>query len=121
MKTLIGYKVVNRYSKSAIISRSDFAVEYKVGEWVYPKFKEAPLMVFRTLGEAEGFRDREHWHNLIIWKCEYKKSKKEWGWCLDDIANVVKLKIYKKKVSHLFDSLPSGTVFADAVKLIGRV
>lgn len=118
MKTLIGYKVVNQSRKSAIISRSDFAVEYKFNEWVYPKFKEAPLMVFSTYAEAEYFRNREHWKPLIIYKCEYKKSKRKWGWCLDNISDVVTLKIYKKKVSHLFQDLPAGTIFADAVKLI---
>lgn len=118
MKSKIGYKVVKTNGKSAIISRDDFAVEYKFKEWAYPKFKEAPLMVFETLADAEDFRNGERWNYLIIYKCEYKKSKKKWGWCLDNIADVVNLKIYKKKVSHLFESLPPGTIFADAVKLI---
>lgn len=119
MKTLIGYKVVNYSRKSAIINRSDFAIEYKLNEWVYPKFKEAPLMVFGTYWQAQDFLERERWKSLVIYKCEYKKSKRKWGWCLHNIADAVKLKMYKKRASHLFEHLPAGTIFADAVKLIG--
>ena len=120
MKTSIGYKVVSLYGrKSAIINRGDFAVEYKLNEWVYPKFKEAPLMVFGTYEEAEDFRKREAWKSLMIYKCEYKKSKRKWGWCLDNVAAAVILKMRRKRASHLFQELPAGTIFADAVKLIG--
>lgn len=119
MKTLIGYKVVTYTGKSAIINRSDFAVEYKLNEWVYPKFKEAPLMVFRTYDEAYDFRKKERYNHLMIYKCEYKKSKRKWGWCLDNVAAAVILKMRRKRASHLFQELPAGTIFADAVKLIG--
>lgn len=121
MKELIGYKVVSRDRKSAIINRSDFAVEYKLNEWVYPKFKEAPLMVFGTCMDAEDFCRRESWKPLDIYRCEYKKSKRKWGWCLDNIAYVVVQKIYKKKTSRLLQELPPGTILADAVKILERV
>lgn len=121
MKTLIGYKVVSYSRRSAIINRGDFAVEYKLNEWVYPKFKEAPLMVFGTYEEAEDFRKKEHWKSLIIYKCEYKKSKRKWGWCLDNTEDVLLKRRQKKKISHLLGKLPDGTILADAVMLLEKV
>lgn len=121
MKSKIGYKVVDTVLASAIIGSLEFCVNYKLNEWVFPKVKEAPLMVFDNFYDAKKFCTSETYGHLSIYKCEYKQSKKMWGCCIGRISEVLRLKKQKKRVANLLSQAPDGTVFADAVKLIERM
>lgn len=121
MKSKIGYKVVDTILKSAIMASSEYVVQYQLNEWVYPKVKEAPLMVFDNFYDAKKFCNCESFGHLVIYKCEYQQSKKKWGCCLGRVSEILRLKKQKKNISHRVGDPPRGTVFADAVKLTERV
>lgn len=122
MKTKIGYKIVDLQLKSAIMSSSEFVVEYKLNEWVSPKIKEAPLMVFDNLYDAKHFYKGENRYSyLCIYKCEYQRSKRKWGCCMGFIDDILRLKKQKKNITRRVGRVPYGTVFADAVKLTERI
>lgn len=119
----IFYKIVDMNMRS-INAGLGIGVTYEKNEWILPKFKEAPLMVFNNLGDARYFQyglgiSKES----KIFKCEILKSKRKWIYCEDytDFTEVLKSKRYRKKPRlsggrHIL--FPIGTVFADAVKLI---
>ena len=133
MKVLTGYKVVSTEFKSAIIgnmkepsARScyNIPIQYPINQWVEPQDKNMPIMIFDDLQAARDFvYDQECYciNDLIVCKCEYIKSKKKYGWCLNRIEKINELRAKKKKFSHLFGSLPNRTVFADKIMLVERV
>lgn len=122
MKTKIGYKVVSPTLSSFIISHisgcGKYHVKYKVGEWVFPNNVNMPLMIFENHKDAKDFKNCESFSGWI-YKCEYVKSKKKWGWCLGYIDDVLNAKKQRKKI--YLRKLPKGTILADKVKLLEMV
>ena len=124
MKTKIGYKVVTKELESYIISTTwdscEFSVKYKENEWVEPKNKHAPLMVFSDKRKAKSFLVNNRCGIGVVYECEYKPSKMKWGWCLGSIWDQIKRKTSKKRLG-VFGSVPEHTKFADAVKLTRKI
>ena len=121
----IFYKVVDM-DMCSINTELGLGVTYEKNEWILPKFKEAPLMVFNNYNNAHCFLN-----SLItttiryykICKCEILKSKRKWIFCENDtvLSAVLKNKKHKKRGQPSYSPsfiFPPGTVFADAVKLI---
>ena len=132
MKELIGYKVVTTGLKSAIVGNTacsfmreenELMVKYAINEWVKPNKEEMPLMIFKSVHEAQTFiyNNLSVNSHLYIYKCKYIKSKKRWGWCLGFTEDVLVKRKQKKKISHLLGKLPDGTILADAVMLLEEV
>lgn len=133
MKELVGYKVVSKNLTSAIVGNTqtpdpwnsqELAIQYLIDQWIEPKDKNMPIMIFNDLQAARNFvLDQEYacLHSLHIYECKYIKSKKKYGWCLGRIGCVNELRAKKKKFTHLFSKLPYRTVLADKVMLVKRV
>ena len=127
MKTQMYYKVVTIGLKSAIDIARDLGLEtqYVVGQWVKPRIKQAPLMVFNDLERAQSFiRANDFNGPYRLFKCEIKPSKRKWGWLStwmkDDFFSALK---HRKRWSDLvdYDRFPLGTVFADEVMLVEEI
>lgn len=127
-KPKIYYKVVNSFLRSCCNESRwlNLDVIYKIDEWVLPKNKYAPLMVFSNLDAAINFGSFII-GSVFIFKCEIIKSKQEWGYIsqssIINLEAVLKAKKSKKRINkQLFrNQLPQDTIFADAVKLVERV
>ena len=117
----IYYKVVDERLASAMIT-SMFAginVQYRTYEWINPKDKRAPLMVFSTLGHAQRFI-RSNLSTLHIYECKIKKSTQKWG--MFTPASICKILNNSANVEDVHDNgLPPGTVLADSVYLMKRI
>ncbi|MCB0448434.1 MAG: hypothetical protein KDD03_13185 [Gelidibacter sp.] len=125
MKTKIGYKVVTYDMMSYIISKElsedrKFSITYVLNEWVKPKSKYAPLMVFADKTSVENFLTANNSGSGYVYKCEYVQSKRKWGWCFGYINQQISLRKNKKRAVS-FGGLPRGTILADAVKLVEKV
>ncbi|MCB0448440.1 MAG: hypothetical protein KDD03_13215 [Gelidibacter sp.] len=124
---MIYYKVVKNDLTSAWdwFNAPEYNIQYKLNTWVEPKIKEAPLMVFRDLKDAELFiyNNALYSPDYKLYKCEIKKSRKKWKWTHPgDLDTVLKAKRAKKKLPSAYTSfLPNGTVLADKVKLLEEV
>lgn len=132
MKTHIGYKAVNRNLKSAVVGnvtspmfmRPELVIRYSTEEWVSPPNQDMPIMVFNNYEAARKFVNNENDNSiikLVIYKCEYIKSRKKWGWCIDRLDFCLKRKRQKKSVPCRLHSLPEGTELADKVLLLEEV
>ena len=129
MKTY--YKVVTPTLRSAMTSmwssKEELIIEYKVGEWVYPKVLGTYLFVFKTLQNAKDFIHECGISSYYIYKCLGVNEHKILGMCPgiygDRILQAAKLKRQKKKYLHLFDKevIPNGTVGVEALKLIKEI
>ena len=122
------YKVVTTELKSAIDIAKEIGLEtqYIIGEWVKPKIKQAPLMVFGDLETARDFvRSNTNSGPHKLFECSIKPSKKEWGWIpayiRSDLLKIIKNKKAWRHFVGDVESLPQGTIFADEVMLIREV
>lgn len=122
------YKVVTTELKSAIDIARELGLEtqYIIGEWVKPKIKQAPLMVFGELKTAREFVSRNSSSGPHrIFECSIKQSKREWGWVPSYIRpNLLKYIKSKKAWRHFIgtsEGFPEGTIFADEVKLLREI
>jgi hypothetical protein len=119
------YKIVDENMKSLTCGATSRKLDvlYKINEWVYPKLEFAPLTVFESLVDAREFLNCYWYTNgwYKIFTCNIKKSRKKWGKSSYDINKIKKLKNQKKKVAHIFDPFPKGTVLADAVMLLEEI
>lgn len=112
---MIGYKVVMEIGeehRSAIITHPHGRVCYLLGEWVKKHY--GPLAVFEDLGNARVFATSIRWRDslqppIVIYLCEYRPSK-----CLY-------LRYEFQGTGRALSDSPTGTRFADAVKLIEGV
>ena len=123
------YKVVSFNMKSAYVSyigvnnSEKFAITYKLNSWVEPILSGSKLMVFDSLKNAQDFM--VSWGSYI-YECEVKNPSKKGIFVegtpdiYEDINIILDLKNKKKKFSHLLQKPIKGTVFCDAVKLIGE-
>jgi hypothetical protein len=123
------YKVVDKYLRSAVsIAKSaGIDVQYRVGYETYPKVKEAPLMVFKTLHEAQVFRGTNStiFNKLKIFTCKIKKSNRSWKptdeGTLDEVLRLIKQN--KDFTTTLYDGahIRCNPIFADSVTLLKEV
>jgi len=145
----IYYKVVS-YDLCSILYRylpREFIVQYKIGEWIYPKVKNTKLMVFDNLASASRFAP-----NYPIYTCVVKNptnkaifidtknifSELNRMWfptaerCipLAEARFLIKFKsmwkkLRKKQQQHkkFFSpkGIPTDTVFVSAIKLLKKV
>lgn len=143
-KSKIYYKVVTHDLQSAIINpylerhishykynaTKDFCVQYKINEWVKPEKPGTKLMVFSNLDDAKEFALFQGIH-LLIYKCSVRNPTKH-GFItdLDKLGYIyptlIKRIKQKKKITDLYqecekNSIPEGTVFCSAVKLLEEV
>lgn len=128
MKTQTYYKVVttNLTSATPIANDLGLSTQYKVGEWVQPKVKQAPLMVLNSIHEARRFmRANTVYGPHRLFECEIKKSKRKWGWVSKFNAGALLKAIKWKKGYRQFvgsyKEFPTGTVFADEVMLVKEI
>ena len=139
MKRKYFYKVVGKYGcnyKSCRIRvtpwRSELIykqlqVVYKKNNWAFPKLKDAKLLVFKKLKDAEQFMINTGDGEDIIFKCEIKNPEKI-KVLMGDIwsSNKEKVKTFWNTINAIDEdpstpSTPEGTYGADAVKLIKEV
>lgn len=125
MKTEIGYKVVGKNLKSVIMEsgidpiHQKYSIQYIENEWILPRDKNMPIMIFKDPRDATLFIHHERIEGLM-YECEYVKSKKRWGWCLYSVDFYLNLKKNRKKL--IFQrALPFGTILADKVKLTKKI
>lgn len=125
-KTYFKITVPGLLSTSSESRRMKLDIKYELNSWVAPRETYAPLMIFDTFDAAKLFRDtgsfpEEKWE---IYECHAIKSNKKWGYIPDNerLEKIIKAIKNKQNRSSFFEkSLPNGTVFADAVKLLERV
>jgi hypothetical protein len=118
------YKVVKK-NLFSIWAPPEFAILYKIGEWVEPKIKEFPLAVFDNFIRAKNF---SYGINGYIYECEIKgRTEKPWlpaSVCFfkGDIFHMLEL-IAEGKPYKQFGALalPRGTITCQSVKLIKEV
>lgn len=131
------YKVLTSNLESCTMQKSfedknvpiDFVVQYKVGEWVFPKVPSSKLMVFNKLSNAKYFLDNYRHNGGVIYECEIGRIFQQamffrHVYSLDFIHTYdkyLKLKKQHRNVSNLFAEPPTGTVFTNKVKLIDKV
>lgn len=128
----IYYKVLTQELKS-VISRNgpledrfiteNLIIQYKINEWIKPKIKYTKLMVFDNLDDAKYFTRGTQ---LIIYECKIKNPSKNGPFAIfyhnlaSTVMQYIKIAKNKKKLPKTSTSIPPGTVFCSAVKLIGR-
>lgn len=118
----IYYKVV--CNLNSITQGEYLAVKYKINDWTIPKEKIAPLMVFDSEENAIEFIRYQYYRNFDfkIYKCHIIKSHQQWGNIAPrNVKLALKKKKQKKSIKKYCYSLPRGTIFADAVKLINEL
>jgi hypothetical protein len=118
------YKVVRPRARRGLISAratdTGLGITYIPNEWVTPVMPNSKIFVFSALVEARAFA----WSEEQIWECEVQNPRKAkyysgYGglftfWSYSPSKRVA---IYKKTGSKV----PTGTIFADAVKLIKQI
>ena len=125
-KTYFKITVPGLLSTSSESRRMKLDIKYELNSWVAPKKTYAPLMIFDTFDDAKLFKStssfpEEKWE---IYKCHAIKSNKKWGYVSHNerLEKIIKAIKNKQNRSSFFEkSLPNGTIFADAVKLLERV
>ena len=102
-----GWKVCNYWDSerpySAIID-DEYGIEYLFGQFVFPRKKELPLVVFKTKRFANALAKTltKKWGKTKVFPCEYITSDIVPEWAL-------RYKVAKK--------LPISTAFAGAVRI----
>jgi len=123
------YKVISRDLKSIVIQNPNFAVQYKINEWVQPTFKGSALCVFDNLKDAKCFALGDP-----IYECKVKNprqpvsgSRVKGLYPSTLFMQIVWSKIieYKNKHNKIKEQdhadWPKGTVWVSAVKLTKKV
>lgn len=103
----IGYKVCRK--PKGLLPKGAFQTDqrYRLGGWVGRPACSGPLSVFATLDNAVSFlRMYPKACDLVIYLCEFVPSQNT--------------KLWKPGLTCTM-SLPDGTLFADAVKLLERI
>jgi len=131
------YKVVKPNLQSAWVDNSELITQYKVGEFVNPKYSRCKLLCFNTLLNAKNFRNNWCDNSYPIYECEVKNPKTK-GFVpyieyhsfnklhekyskLDNIQLALYLLKNKEKcIEYFCKRLSNGTIFCDAIKLIGN-
>lgn len=136
------YKVIKRTYDKRLLSfvysslPSTFQVEYKVGEFVYPKKKQSGLFVFGSLWSAREFAGTV-WDTNEIYECEVlhprpierlAKVTEEnilnfWKVCKKARLQKIGLARAIKRNWSMFDgkSAPDNSYWVSAVKLIRKI
>lgn len=135
MEQQIFYKVINGYHSSISMKNSKYSVDYKIGEWVYPKISGSDLMVFDTLKNARNIFKSYG----FIYECEVQNPKIngifiDCFWIINNDSDCTDILIkrfegileYKNNQQEYLEHsdyihAPKGTIFCDAVKLIRLV
>lgn len=102
---LLIYKKIKDWGSCFLYGR---CTTYKINEYILPQIGGGPLAVFDTLENAKRLCLESSIHK--IFKCQYKQSKHKTLWFLSG----------KKKIKTT-NRLPTGTKFADAVKLLEEI
>lgn len=124
------YKVVKRRSKncrdltSCVLGAVGYGLKYKTQRWRKPALKNSKIFVFDTLDNAKNFLNK-NWYTdkekICIYECEVRnpeKAKKYAFYPMDhDIEHFWKNVFYDVHI----DEPPTGTYFADAIKLTRRI
>lgn len=111
--------------------RENYAIEYKLNEWVYPKQQYTNLMCFKTQEDAISFRYSNfalnlELPNIFIFKCHVKSPRRvgvfvkldEWKF-FDELERMIERRKQHKKLWK--STWPDGTIFCSAIKLLERV
>ncbi len=85
------YKVVyvNKFNKtiySALVNDFDFQVNYKIGEWTYPKITGTKLFVFDNKKEAIDFVRGMPWRATSGQRCIYRVEVKNPTPMIDEVT-----------------------------------
>lgn len=127
--TQIFYKVVQRNTLASYnvghnpyYIESGLSIRYSIGDWTYPKVKRTKLFVFKDLQAARNLvgRDKSYYS---IYSCEVKNPKDYGPVNINNTEVLLEAIKNKKKYKHLINmkSVPDGTIFCDAVKLIEEI
>jgi hypothetical protein len=139
MKSKIYYKICSKKPSNRIYCYDYYSavafsigIQYILDKWVEPKIQGTNLMVFDSIENAKKCKKKYHfWKNHVIFECEVKNPSKK-GLFLPTVnqiyglEKIAKLRRNKKKYTHLCkmnrgDSLPEGTIFCKAVKILREV
>jgi len=113
---LNGYKLVDN-DLCSFSMVGDNKIKYIPDNYVKPKIDDGPLAVFDTLDHALFFISQFDDNSYQIWKCEYIPSSERMLWC----TYFGSLTKDKRTLVLKGCYCPSGTMFADQVKLLERV
>lgn len=132
------FKVISLYNNKLVsynISSCDYVnekriaegsiLEYKVGEWVYPKIKNSNLFCFGDLLHAHryiSYGDELEDHTQIF-RCEVlnPSSKGYWTGTSFDMDSLLEYIARGEKEDISSHSLVEGTVFCDAIRLLEEI
>ena len=132
-KQKIYYKIVKNNSNLTSFASHDYRVTYNIAQWTKPHsaLPGSKLFVFDSCKAAKDFMITQSVYdnnNYVIYTCEVINPRKLqvisvlWG---SNIKNIWKLwknkKGYKNNDTVHTRSIPTGTIHADAVKLIKKV
>lgn len=126
----IYYKAVKKVSLQSVIvsSVNPYAIGYKINQWVYPKNPQAPLFVFNSLEAAKLFtKGLEVW----IFTCHIQKHAQQPKKILGG-HQLSLIGVFWEKTNLVLPdgssypvgalgSIPPGTTFASAVKLLEKI
>jgi hypothetical protein len=135
------YKVVSvRYDGqyySALTHPTDFTLRYPIGEWVHPRIKGSKIFIFDNYDSAERFAKTSQrncsWGGTpCICECEAQGVSKtgisgvgRTTYYAGILRRLFRLRAHKKAFRSLWKNhktnhrLPTGTVFADSIKIMG--
>ncbi len=126
-KPKIYYKVVKADTLKSCLTLDEFAVQYKVGEWVKAPTR-TKLFVFTNLDYAKSWTGLGWVENCNIYSCHVTNiGEYKWmmsiGWCFARNMRDLKKKIRSKKKIEFSDEqmVPAGTIFAGRVKLLEKM
>lgn len=139
MKSKIYYKICRKKPSDRIFCYNYYSavafyigIQYILDQWVEPSIPGTNLMVFDSIDHAKMCKKKySFWKNHVIFECEVKNPSKK-GLFLStvhqiyNLEKIAKLRKNKKKYTHLCkmnrdDSLPEGTIFCKAVKILKEV
>jgi len=125
------YKVVSLHLCSCSTISTDvykgqpLSVQYKIGEFVRPNVNHTSLMIFKKYRHAMLYSLANSFGRIFEVEAKGVQPKGLFVSCYrtgDHIGEYIKLKKQKKKYLHLIKlTPPSGTLFANEVKLVKEV
>lgn len=112
------YSYLANYSRPLIDLSSKYVLEYKVGEWTYPKIKNSKLFMFASYQAAETYKG-EFTH---VFLCEAKNPT--WAALMLLFTKVSDASVEKWWAGNegaYCNKVPEHTKYADAIKILEEV
>ncbi len=120
------YKVVKSDTLKSCLTPDEFAVQYKIGEWVKAPAR-TKLFIFANLYDAKSWIEFGHTPNCDIYSCHVTNiGKYKWVmsifWLNKNMRDLKKKFRSKKRLCIPYKRpTPTGTIFAGKVKLLEKI